>query len=480
MEKMNLTLMTDLYQLTMSNAYFLNGIKDEKMVFDLFFRKNASGGGYTIICGIDEIIDYIKSIKFTEEDINYLRSLNLFDESFLEYLKSFSFNGDIYAVEEGTILFPNEPILRVRANYIEAQIIETALLNILNFQSLIATKASRICHVAEGDIVMEFGLRRAQGTYAGIYGSKAAYIGGCDGTSNVIAGKMFDIPVLGTHSHSWVQKFDSEIEAFREYAKAYPNNTLFLIDTYNTLKSGLPNAIAVFKELKQKGFSPKGVRLDSGDLEYLAKVTRKELDESGFEDVKIVASNDLDEYSITHLKLQKAKIDIWGVGTRLITSSDSPALGGVYKLCAIEKNGEIYPKIKISESPEKINNPGLKQVIRIINNKTGMFEADLICLDDEDIDETKSLTIFHPTYTWKKITLTDFHTKKLLHPLFINGKLVREKKSIKDYRRYVDMQKTQLWQQYKRIKNPEPYRVDLSEKLWNLKIDMINRENDKY
>lgn len=477
---MDLTLMTDLYQLTMSNAYYINGIKDEKMVFDLFFRKNANNGGYTIVCGIDEAIDYIQSIKFTEEDIKYLKSLNIFDDGFLEYLKNFSFNGEIYAVEEGTILFPNEPILRVKASYIEAQIIETALLNIINFQSLIATKASRICTVAENDIVMEFGLRRAQGTFAGIYGSKAAYLGGCDGTSNVLAGRMFNIPVMGTHSHSWVQKFDSELEAFNAYADAYPENTLLLIDTYNTLKSGLPNAIKVFDKLKAKGYTPKGVRLDSGDLEYLANTARKQLDEAGHENVKIVASNDLDEYLIMHLKLQKAKIDIWGVGTRLITSSDSPALGGVYKLSAIERDGIIHPKIKISESPEKINNPGLKQVFRIISNKTGMFEADLICLDDEEIDETQPLTIFDPTYTWKKVTLTNFHTKKLLTPLFIDGKLVRAKKTIKEYREYVDMQKTQLWGEYRRIKNPERYKVDLSGKLWQLKNDMISSEKDKY
>ena len=477
---MNLTLMTDLYQLTMSNAYFVNGLQDERMVFDLFFRKNASNGGYTIISGIDEVIDYIQSIKFTDDDISYLRSLDIFADGFLEYLKTFSFKGDIYAVEEGTILFPNEPILRVSASYIEAQIIETALLNIINFQSLIATKASRVCTVAEDDVVMEFGLRRAQGTYAGIYGSKAAYIGGCNGTSNVLAGKMFGIPVLGTHSHSWVQKFETELEAFNAYAEVYPQNALLLIDTYNTLKSGLPNAIKVFDKLKEKGYTPKGVRLDSGDLEYLAKVAREELDKAGHKEAKIVASNDLDEYSIMHLKLQKAEIDIWGVGTRLITASDNPALGGVYKLCAIEKNGQIYPKIKISESPEKINNPGVKQIIRIINNKTGMFEADLICIDGEKIDTDKPLTIFHPTYTWKKITLVDFHTKELLLPLFIDGKQVREKKTIKEYREYIDLQKSKLWDQYKRIKNPELYKVDLSEKLWKLKLDMINNENDKY
>lgn len=476
---MNLTLMTDLYQLTMSNAYFLENKSDERMIFDLFFRKNPSNGGYAIICGIDQAVDYIQNLKFSDDDIIYLKNLNLFDERFLDYLRTFKFNGDIYAVEEGSILFPNEPILRVKASYIEAQIIETALLNIINFQSLIATKASRICQVAENDIVMEFGLRRAQGTFAGIYGARAAYIGGCDGTSNVIAGKMFDIPVLGTHSHSWVQKFDNELDAFRTYSQVYPNNTLLLIDTYNTLKSGIKNAITVFDELKEKGYEGKGVRLDSGDLEYLSNRVREELDAAGHNNAKIVASNDLDEYSIMNLKLQKAKIDIWGVGTKLITSSDYPALGGVYKLSGIERNNEIIPKIKISESPEKINNPGLKQIFRIINKKTGMFEADLIGLDSEefDIDE---ITIFDPVYTWKKRTYKNFKIEKLLKPLFLDGELVRDKKSVSEYREYADNQKKRLWDQYKRLLNPEIYKVDLSKKLWELKNNLINKEQEKY
>ncbi len=477
---MDLTMMTDLYQLTMANGYFKKGLKNEKMIFDLFFRRNPSNGGYTIVCGIDQVVEYIESLSFEDDDIKYLKNLNLFEDDFLEYLKGFKFTGEIYAVEEGTVLFPNEPILRVKASSIEAQIIETAMLNMLNFQSLIATKASRICQVAGTDPVMEFGLRRAQGAYAGIYGARAAYIGGCIGTSNVIAGKMFDIPVLGTHSHSWVQKFDTELEAFRAYAEVYPSSTSLLIDTYNTLKNGLPNAITVFDELKEKGYEPVSVRLDSGDLEYLSKMAREALDKAGHSNAKIVASNDLDEYSIMDLKLQGACIDIWGVGTKLITSSDYPALGGVYKLSAIEENGEIIPKIKISESPEKINNPGYKQIVRILDKKTSFFEADLIMLDSEEIDESKPLTIFHPTYTWKRHTFTDYKVEKLLKPLFIDGKLVRKPKTVREYRKYADDQKARMWQQYKRLTNPELYKVDLSEKLWELKENLIKKNKEKY
>lgn len=477
---MQLTMLTDFYQLTMSNGYFLKGEKDKKMIFDAFFRENPSKGGYTIACGIDQVVDYIESLSFSNEDIQYLQSLNLFDQGFLDYLRDFKFTGEIYAVEEGTILFPNEPILRVKANAIEAQIVETAILNIINFQSLIATKSSRICQAAEGDTVMEFGLRRAQGYSAGVYGARAAYIGGCAGTSNVLAGKMFDIPVMGTHSHSWVQKFDSELEAFETYAEIYPDKTMLLIDTYNTLKSGLPNAIKVFNKLKENGHRPLGVRLDSGDMEYLSKIVRTTLDEAGFKDVGIVASNDLDEYRIMDLKQQNAQINTWGVGTRLITSSDHPSLGGVYKLSGIEVDGEIIPKIKISESPEKINNPGYKQIIRIYDNKTGVMEADLITLDNEEIDTSEPLTIFHPIYTWKKHTFRDYSIEKLLKPLFVDGKLTRERKSTAEYKRYVDDQKNKLWKQYKRLINPEVYKVDLSENLWNLKNEMIGNEKKKY
>lgn len=477
---MQLTMMTDLYQLTMSNGYFLKGDKDKKMVFDAFFRENPSKGGYAVVCGIDQVIDYIESLKFTEEDIAYLESLKMFDSEFLNYLRGFKFTGEIYAVEEGTILFPNEPMLRVKANAIEAQIIETSILTILNSQTLIATKAARICQAAKGDPVMEFGLRRAQGASAGLYGARAAYIGGCVGTSNVKAGKVFDIPVMGTHSHSWVQKFDSELEAFQTYADLYPNTTTLLVDTYNTIKSGIPNAITVFQNLKEKGHKPVAIRLDSGDMEYISKISREALDKAGFEDVGIVASNDLDEYKIMDLKQQNSKINSWGVGTKLITSSDHPSLGGVYKLSGFEENGKIVPKIKISESPEKINNPGYKQVLRITDKKTNIMEADLLILDDEEIDTSKPLTIFHPVYTWKKSTFTDYSLEKLLKPLFVEGKLVRDKKTTKEYRAYVEDQKSRLWEQYKRLSNPEVYKVDLSEKLWNLKQEMINNEKKRY
>lgn len=474
----NLTLMTDLYQLTMMNGYYKDNSHEDIMVFDIFFRNNPSKGGYTLICGIDEIIDYIENLHLTQEDIEYLHSLDMFDEGFLDYLKNFRFTGEIYAVEQGSVMFPYEPILRVKAKAIEAQFIETAMLCILNFQSLIATKASRICQVAKDDIVMEFGLRRAQGPDAGIYGAKAAIVGGCQGTSNVLAGKMFDVPVMGTHAHSWIQKFDSELEAFRSYARTYPTKTILLIDTYDTLASGLPNAITVFREMRQKGYEPLGVRIDSGDLEYLSKEVRQRLDEAGFPNVKITASNDLDEYTLMDLKLQGAKIDSWGIGTRLITSSDCPSLGGVYKLAAVLKNGEYEPKIKISESPEKITNPGYKQVVRIYNKNNDKAEADLIMMDGEKIDTSKPLTIFHPIYTWKVRTYKDYYIKELLQPLFIDGKCVREKKTVKEYREYAFKEKASLWPQYLRLSNPEPYKVDLSQELYDVKHKLIKEKRN--
>ena len=377
---LNITMLTDFYQLTMMNGYDFNQKSDEIMVFDMFYRKNPNNGGYAIVCGINEVIDYVENLKFTKEDIDYLRKQNIFNESFLKYLENFKFEGEIYAVEEGSIMFPNEPIIRVKAKAMQAQFVETAILCIVNFQTLIATKASRICYSAMGDDVMEFGLRRAQGPDAGLYGAKAAVIGGCIGTSNVLAGKMFDVPVLGTHAHSWVQSFDSELEAFRAYAKTYPAKTMLLLDTYDTLGSGIVNAITVFKELREQGYEPLGVRLDSGDLEFLSKEVRKRLDEAGFENVKITASNDLDENTITSLKNQGAKIDVWGVGTKMITSFDWAALGGVYKLCAVIKDGKLIPKIKISEDPAKINNPYPKNIYRIYGADDHKARADLIVL----------------------------------------------------------------------------------------------------
>ena len=470
----NHTLLTDFYQLTMMNGYLKNNVHNDIVVFDLFFRKNPSNNSYTIICGIEQIINYIENLNFTEEDLAYLKGLGIFDEEFIEYLKNFKFTGTIYGVQEGSIMFPYEPILRIKATCFEAQLIETALLNMINFQSLIATKAARVCTAAKGDPVFEFGLRRAQGPDAAIYGARAAYIGGCVGTSNVMAGKMFDIPVLGTQAHSWIQKFDSELEAFRAYARTYPTNCLLLVDTYDTIKIGVPNAIKVFQELQQQGYKPAGIRIDSGDIAYLSKEARRLLTEAGFGDVKIVASSDLDEEVINSLKIQEASIDSWGVGTNLITSSGCPALGGVYKLAAVEENGELIPKIKISENPEKITNPGYKKVVRIFE-KNGMYAlADVIMLDEEIIDPEKPLTIFHPIYTWKKKTYVNYRIKELLIPIYLDGELVYKRKRTEEVRDFVKTELSTLWPEYKRIDRPQLYKVDLSEKLWKLKNDMVN------
>lgn len=469
----NLTLLTDLYQLTMINGYFENNVHNDVVVFDMFFRKNACKGGYTIVCGIEQLVEYIENLKFSESDLDYLKTLNLFSDKFLDFLRDFKFTGDIYTVEEGTVMFPNEPIIRIKAPLYQAQLIETALLTIINFQSLIATKASRVCFAAKGDPVFEFGLRRAQGPDAGIYGARAAIIGGCTATANVLAGKMFNIPVVGTHAHSWVQKFDNELDAFEAYAKIYPNNCLLLVDTYDVLKSGMPNAIKVFKDLKAKGHKPLGIRLDSGDLDYLSKECKNMLNEAGFEDVRITASNDLDEYCISNLKSSGSPINSWGVGTKLITSSDSPSLGGVYKLVASYKDGKYDPKIKISEDPEKITNPGYKKVVRIYNTQ-GHAEADLIMLEDEYIDNTKPLTIFHPVYKWKTKTFTNYTIKELLKPLYINGECKYEKKSVIEIQEYTRNELNTLWREYKRLLYPQTYKVDLSEKLCTLKESMLD------
>ena len=469
----NLTLLTDLYQLTMLNGYFEKNIHEDIVVFDMFFRKNACKSGYTIVCGIEQLVEYIENLKFSESDLDYLKTLNLFSDKFLDFLRDFKFTGDIYTVEEGTVMFPNEPIIRIKAPLYQAQLIETALLTIINFQSLIATKASRVCFAAKGDPVFEFGLRRAQGPDAGTYGARAAIIGGCTATANVLAGKMFNIPVVGTHAHSWVQKFDNELDAFEAYAKIYPNNCLLLVDTYDVLKSGMPNAIKVFKDLKAKGHKPLGIRLDSGDLDYLSKECKNMLTEAGFEDVRITASNDLDEYCISNLKSSGSPINSWGVGTKLITSSDSPSLGGVYKLVASYKDGKYEPKIKISEDPEKITNPGYKKVVRIYNTQ-GHAEADLIMLEDESIDTTKPLTIFHPVYKWKTKTFTNYTIKELLKPLYINGECKYEKKSVIEIQEYTRNELNTLWREYKRLLYPQTYKVDLSEKLCTLKESMLD------
>jgi len=463
----------------MMNGYFKNGVDKNIVVFDLFFRKNPCKNSYTMIAGIDQVIDYIENLNFDEESLTYLNSLNLFDDEFINYLRNFKFTGTIHCVEEGSIMFPYEPILRVKAPAIQAQLIETALLNIINFQSLIATKASRICSAAKGDAVFEFGLRRAQGPDAGIYGARAAVIGGCVATSNVLAGKKFDIPVVGTHAHSWIQSFETELEAFRAYAKVYPNNTLLLVDTYNVLKSGMPNAITVFNELRDAGYKPQGIRIDSGDIAYLSKRARIMLDDAGFEDTIIVASSDLDEEVINNLKLQDAAVNSWGVGTNLITSKGCPALGGVYKLAAVEKDGEIVPKIKISENPEKITNPGYKKVVRIYDKENNKALADLIMLDDEEINTSKPLTIFHPIYTWKMKTFTNYHIREMLVPLYEDGSLVYKRKNMKEICEYAKSELDTLWPEYRRLNRPQLYKVDLSKKLWDLKNEMMGQHSEE-
>ncbi len=471
----NLTMMTDLYQLTMMNGYFKNGMKDNVAVFDVFFRPLLNKSVYAVMAGLEQALEYIENLHFDKEDIEYLRSLNLFGEEFLDYLKDFKFTGEVYAVEEGTPVFPREPLIRVKAPIMEAQLIETALLNIINHQTLIATKASKVVTAADGAVVLEFGLRRAQGPDAGIYGARAAVIGGCKGTSNVLTGQMFDVSVGGTHAHSWVMSFPSEIEAFRAYANLYPDACLLLVDTYNTLKSGVPNAIEVFKELRAKGHEPLGIRLDSGDLAYLSKRARKMLDDAGFEKAKIFASGDLDENVIWDLKMQGAKIDTYGVGTRLITSEDMPALGGVYKLAGEIVDGKMIPKIKISENAVKITNPGYKQVYRLYSKEDNKAMADLICLDEEIIDESQPLTIFDPVDTWKKMTLTDFYARPLLKPMFVDGKRVYTSPTLKEIQKYHFEQMETLWDEYKRLTRPHVYKVDLSDKLYNLKQELLQK-----
>ena len=476
----NLTLLTDLYQLTMGYGFYRNNKHEEEVVFDLFFRKNALIT-YSIAAGLEQAMDYLLNWRFDDEDIAYLRSLKLFDEDFLEYLKNMRFTGDVYAVREGTPVFPSEPILTVKAPLIQAQFAETALLNIINHQTLIATKSSKICRATNGQgIVMEFGLRRAQAPDAGIYGARAAIIGGCSCTSNVIAGQMFDVPVAGTMAHSWVMDYPTEYDAFRAYADAYPDNCMLLVDTYDTLRSGVPNAIKVFKELQAAGHKPKGIRLDSGDLAYLSKKARKMMDEAGFPDAMICVSGDLDERSINSLLQQGAKIDSWGVGTRLITSEDLPALGGVYKLSAVKAaDGSYTPKIKLSENPAKITNPAFKNLYRLYDKDNGMAIADLITLRDEVIEEDKPLTIFHPVETWKEHEVENFCAVPLLQTIVKDGELVYEFPKLMEVQRYSKTELSKFWEEYLRLDVPQLYKVDLSKKLHTLKFSMIgNIRND--
>lgn len=479
--KRNLTLLTDFYELTMMQGFFKEKSK-ERVIFDVFYRKNPSGSSYAITAGLEQVIDYINNLSFSKEDIDYLRNTGYFDEDFLCYLSNYHFTGDIYAIPEGTVVFPQEPLVKIIAPIMEAQLIETAILNLVNHQSLIATKASRIVYAAEGDPVMEFGLRRAQGPDAGIYGARAAIIGGCIGTSNVLCGKTFDIPIIGTHAHSWVMSFDSEYEAFYRYATCFPENCILLVDTYDTLKSGVPNAIKVFKKKQEEGvcLGRFGIRLDSGDLAYLSKKARAMLDEAGFENAIISASSDLDEHLITSLKTQDAAISSWGVGTNLITSSDCPAFGGVYKLAGIchKNQTEFEPRIKISENPGKVTNPGNKTVYRIYNKKNGKIHADLICLVGETYDETKDLNIFDPNATWKRTTLKGgtYTMKELLVPIFLNGNCVYHSPKVMDIRSHCQQELQTLWEESRRLVNPQEVFVDLSKPLFDLKHKLLNKK----
>ena len=480
MNKRNLTLLTDLYELTMMQGYFHAENANETVIFDAFFRTNPDGNGFSIAAGLEQVIDYVKNLHFDQEDIDYLRTVGLFTEDFLVYLKTFRFTGDIYAVPEGTIVFPREPLIKVIAPIMQAQLVETAILNIINHQSLIATKASRIVHAARNDGVMEFGLRRAQGPDAGIYGARAAMIAGCIGTSNVLCGQMFDVPVKGTHAHSWIMSFPDELTAFRTYAKLYPSACILLVDTYDTLKSGVPHAIQVFKEMREAGIPLTfyGIRLDSGDLAYLSKEAKKMLDAEGFTDAVISASNDLDEHLISSLKDQGATINSWGVGTNLITSKDCPSFGGVYKLAAIldRDTGKFIPKIKLSENEEKITNPGNKTIYRIYSRESHKVIADLICLVDEHYDETNSLLLFDPVATWKKTLLAPgtYTMRELLIPIFKDGVCVYESPKVMEIREYCQKEKETLWEETKRLVNPHEVHVDLSNELWHMKQQLLD------
>lgn len=477
MGEQNLTLLTDFYELTMMQGYYNNN-NNETVVFDVFYRENPSGSGYAICAGLDQVIDYIKGLHFTEEDIVYLRTQNIFNEGFLSYLRDFKFTGDIYAIPEGTVVFPMEPLVKVIAPIMEAQLVETAILCIINHQSLIATKASRVVYAAGGQPIMEFGLRRAQGPDAGTLGARAAVIGGCAGTSNVLCAKLYDVPALGTHAHSWIMSFDDELTAFRKYAELYPENTTLLVDTYDTLRCGVPNAIKVFKELHDRNKMPQkyGIRLDSGDLAYLSKKARKMLDGAGFTDATITASSDLDEYLIDSLKTQGAKIDSWGVGTKLITSRDCPSFGGVYKLSAIKRDGQFIPKIKLSENQWKITNPGNKKIYRIYEKETGNVKADLICLAEEEFSADQPMLLFDPISTWKKTHLdpNTYTLRELLVPIFQSGQCVYTSPSVMEIRDYCIKEQNSLWDEARRLINPHIVYVDLSSKLYHMKTDLLD------
>ncbi|MCQ1528830.1 nicotinate phosphoribosyltransferase [Lutispora saccharofermentans] len=480
MDRMNLAMLTDFYELTMANGYFQNGLKDKIAYFDMFFRKVPDNGGFAIMAGVEQLIQYLKDLRFDDEDIEYLRSKNLFSEEFLQYLKAFRLSCDVWAVPEGTPIFPNEPVVTVRGPVIEAQFIETMILLTINHQSLIATKSNRIVRAAQGRDIMEFGSRRAQGYDGAIYGARAAYIGGCVGTACTIAEKEFGIPAIGTMAHSWIQIFSNELEAFRAYARTYPDNCTLLVDTYNVLKSGVPNAIKVFnEEVLPRGFRPTGIRIDSGDITYLSKEARKMLDEAGFQDCRIVASNSLDEFIIRDILIQGAQVDLFGVGERLITSKSDPVFGGVYKLVAVEENDEIIPKIKLSENVEKITNPGFKQIWRLFDKKSGKAIADVLTKNDETIDESKPYELFDPEYTWKRKTVSSFIAKRLLIRLFDKGTCVYASPKLKEIKSYCKEQIDTLWDAVKRFENPHKYYVDLSKPLWDIRERLLQEYSAK-
>jgi nicotinate phosphoribosyltransferase len=476
----NLSMLMDFYELTMANGYFQNDLKDTIVYFDLFYRKNPDGAGFSIVAGLEQLVDFVSSLSFKENDIEYLRNKGLFSEEFLQYMLNFKFTGDIYAIPEGTPVFPNEALVTVKAKVIEAQLLETMLLVTINHQSLIATKANRIVRASQGRTVLEFGARRSHSYDAAIYGSRAAFIGGANSTATTIADEMFGVPATGTMAHSWVQLFDDEYKAFKIYAETYPNTCTLLVDTYDVINSGIPNAIRVAKEiLEPAGHRLKGIRLDSGDLAYFSKVSRKMLDSAGLTDCKIVASSSLDEYIITDIIGQGAKIDIFGVGERLITSKSDPVFGGVYKLVAVEEDGKIVPRIKISENEEKITNPGYKMPWRLFHRKTGKALADVITLADEIIDDSMPYTIFDPLYTWKKKVITDYYAQKLQVPVFLGGECVYKLPELTEIREYCRKQVDAIWDETKRFVNPQKYYVDLSKKLWLIKQDQIQKHKNK-
>lgn len=478
----NLTMLTDFYELTMGNGYLDNGMADKIATFDMYFRRIPDAGGYCIMAGVHQLLEYISELSFSEQDIEYLAGLDQFKPEFIEFLRNFKFTCDVYAIPEGTPVFPNEPLVTVHGPILQAQLVETMILLTINHQTLIATKSSRIVRAADGRAVLEFGSRRAQGYDGATYGARAAVIAGCVGTSNTMAGMMFNVPVLGTMAHSWVQMFDTEYESFLAYAKTYPDSCTLLVDTYNTLKSGIPNAIRVFNEVVvPRGFRPRGIRIDSGDITYLSNEARKMLDAAGFEDCKILVSNSLDEFIISDVLAQGAKIDSFGVGERLITARSEPVFGGVYKLVAVDdENGRPMPKIKLSDNEEKITTPGFKRLYRIFSKKDDHAVADLITLRDEVIDESRPYTIFDPIFTWKKLTLKNYYLKELQVPIFIKGEQVYESPTVQEIAAYSRQELDKFWDGTKRFENPHEHYVDLSTNLWQTKQDMLNALTDQF